>query len=228
MILSHKHRFIFIKTAKTAGTSIEIFLSQHCGNEDVVTPIHPHVEPHFARNHRGLWNPLPELLESHFRCSRSMLHNLVARKKYYNHMPASLVRHRVSKEVWADYFKFCVERNPWDKTLSHYHMVNDRAGGKLTLDDYFQQHNFCVNYHRYTDDDGGLLVDKVIKYESLNEELGLIFRRLGVPFDGSLGVRAKSEHRKDTRPRREVFSEQQKQFIDEIFKWEIQMHGYSF
>ena len=39
MIISHKHRFIFIKTRKTAGTSIEIFLSQFCDKDDILTPI---------------------------------------------------------------------------------------------------------------------------------------------------------------------------------------------
>ena len=41
MIVSHRHRFIFIKTRKTASTSIEIALSQFCGPEDIITPIHP-------------------------------------------------------------------------------------------------------------------------------------------------------------------------------------------
>ena len=32
MILSHKYRFVFFRTPeKTAGTSIEVFLSQRCG-----------------------------------------------------------------------------------------------------------------------------------------------------------------------------------------------------
>ncbi|MEL6382956.1 MAG: chondroitin 4-O-sulfotransferase, partial [Cyanobacteria bacterium J06626_18] len=31
MIISHEYKFIFLKTRKTAGTSIEIALSKFCG-----------------------------------------------------------------------------------------------------------------------------------------------------------------------------------------------------
>ena len=39
MIVSHAHKFIFLKTKKTAGTSIELALSTLCGDEDVITPL---------------------------------------------------------------------------------------------------------------------------------------------------------------------------------------------
>ena len=39
MIISHKHKFIFIKPIKVGGTSIEIALAKHCGVDDIITPI---------------------------------------------------------------------------------------------------------------------------------------------------------------------------------------------
>lgn len=39
MILSHEHKFIFLRTKKTAGTSIELALSELCGPDDIITPL---------------------------------------------------------------------------------------------------------------------------------------------------------------------------------------------
>jgi len=228
MIISHKYRFIFIKTKKTAGTSIEVFLSQCCGEEDIVTPIWPPVELHHARNYRGFWNPIPEISQNRGRGIIGTFKNLIQRNKYWNHIPASLVRKRTAKKIWASYFKFCVERNPWDKTLSHYHMVNDRTGGGVSLYEYIEKGNFCFNFPKYTDDSGFVLVDKILKYETLMDELRGVFKGLDIQFAGSLGVRAKFEHRKDRRPYQDIFSDRQRDIIQTAFRREIEIHGYEF
>ena len=228
MILSHKYRFLFIKTAKTAGTSIEVFLSQCCGKDDVVTPIYPWVEPHVARNYQGIWNPFPEVLANRGRGLGHTMKELLRRSRFYNHIPAQTAKHRLPPGIWRDYFKFCVERNPWDKTLSHYHAINHRAGGSMTFDEYIDRGCFCLNYPKYTDFRGSLMLDKVIKFESLMDELAGVFTRLGIPFAGTLGVKAKSESRTDRRPYQEVFSDRQREVIEKAFAKEIQLHGYAF
>jgi len=228
MIISHKYQFIFIKSRKTAGTSIEVFLSQLCDHKDVLTPIFPSIYPHKARNCRGFWNPVNEILWDKTYGTHQTFKDLVDRNRFYNHIPATLVKHRIPKDVWNSYFKFCVDRNPWDKTLSHYHMVNDRSGGKVSLERYFKEKRFCINYPLYTSHKGNLLVDRVIKYESLMKDLDDIFQNLGIPFEGSLGVRAKSEHRKDRRPYQEVLTPEQRFAIQTAFDREIKMHGYVF
>ena len=228
MIVSHRHRFIFIKTVKTAGTSIEVFLAPHCGRDDVLTPIFPPVAPHEARNHAGYFNPLPELLGPRIVPPRRTLRDLLRRRRFFNHMPARLVRARVPRAVWDGYLTFCVERNPWDKTLSHYHMLRHRADGTLTLDDYLRQGRLAHNLGRYTDAHGAVMVDRVVRYERLQEDLAEVFEHLGIPFDGSLGVRAKGHFRRDRRPYQDVFTPAQRDEVARLFASEIALHGYTF
>jgi hypothetical protein len=213
---------------KTAGTSVEVYLSQYCGEDDVVTPIEPHVDPHIARNYRGLWNPVPEIMEKKAKGIRRDLRDFFRLRKFYNHIPAWSVQKRVPKHIWDSYYKFCIERNPWDKTLSDYSMFKDRAEGKLSLDDYLSNGRFCLNYPKYTNEKGKLIVNRVIKYETLSDSLGEVFEMLGIPYSGSLDVKAKSEHRRNTAHYSDVLDEKQSQLIEKAFSKEIDMHGYTY
>lgn len=223
MIISHKYKFIFIKTRKTAGTSIEVFLSQFCGKNDVLTPIYPHVEPHIARNYRGIYNIFDEGTLS----IKQIYAKLYERNKFYNHIPASLVKKRVSKKIWNNYFKFCVDRNPWDKTISQYHNMNHTQGGKLSFEEYINNRRFPYNYPLYTEGDV-VIVDQILKYETLMDDLSSVFSKLGIPFSGTLGVKAKSEYRKDKTPYQQVYTEEQRKIVEEFFKKEIDLNNYSF
>jgi hypothetical protein len=200
MIISHKFRFIFIKTIKTAGTSIETYLSPFCGPDDVLTPVVPVEAGHDPRNFEG----------------------------YRNHLSAWEIRRKLDPAIWSSYFKFCVERNPWDKTVSDFCMANVRAGSRYQFDDYFQRGRFCRSWELYTDEDGSLLVDRVLRYEKLNQELGEVLGQLGVPWPGELNIRAKSTFRRDRRPYQEWYTAEQAAIIQQVFAEEIRAFGYVF
>jgi len=201
MIISHKYRFIFIKTIKTAGTSVEVYLSPHCGAEDILTAIDPPVEGHEARNQGG----------------------------FYHHYSAWGVRQAVPKDIWSTYFKFCVERNPWDKTVSDFCMLRHRSGGGLRFEDYLSAGQFCRSWELYTDmDNRKILVDRILRYEQLDQELGEVFTTLGVPWVGRLDVFAKSSYRTDRQHYRNWYTDSQQALIGRVFADEIREFGYSF
>ena len=125
MIVSHQHRFIFLKTKKTAGTSVEVSLSKIAGPDAIVTPVEPEEPGHAPRNFRGAWNCnfLPAMLADPGLPGAFVRHprgRLGLYRHYWNHAPAWLARAKLGEKVWSSYFKFCFERNPWDKVISRY------------------------------------------------------------------------------------------------------------
>ena len=79
VIASHQHRFIFLKTRKTAGTSVEIALSKVCGPDDIITEISPEDE----KLRQAAGGRPPQNFESP-----------PLERKAYNHMGAKAVRDR--------------------------------------------------------------------------------------------------------------------------------------
>lgn len=218
MILSHRYRFIFLKTNKTAGTSIEIALSRFCGPDDIITPISAADEE--LRRRAGGRGP------QNFKVNGS--------PRYYNHMTAAELRERVSPEIWSSYFKFCVERNPWDRAISsYYHVYSDEkyeSEPRPSLGDFIRSGGLNIlkekGFRSYTID-GAVAVDQVVRFESLDDELELIRKRLGIPEPLQL-PRAKGAFRKDRRPYSQVFSPEDRKIVEELFADEIRLMGYRF
>ncbi len=100
MISSHRHKFVYLKARKVAGTSVEVALARHCGEGDIVTPI-------------GSFNPKWD--------EEEYAHPGRMRRGYRRHSPLISVRRRVGQTLWDTYFKFAVVRNPWDLVVSQYH-----------------------------------------------------------------------------------------------------------
>ncbi len=216
MIISHKYKFIFIKTRKTAGTSIEVFLAKQCGMEDVVTPIYPPVSGHTPRNFKGYFNPIGELIETNFKTFKGTLYDWKNKRKFFNHMPAYVVKNRVSPDIWQNYFKFCVERNPWDKTVSHYNMKKYRRNGDLTFFDYLKNGNYVTDYYHYSSPKTKkILVDK-------------IFKKLGINYDGHLNENAKTSYKKSNLSYKDYYDNEGFSLIKKIFEKELLLLNYEF
>jgi len=139
MIISHKHKFIFVKTRKTAGTSIEIALSAICGNDDIIIPLPPKYERIrqeltgksfqncLKKGHKTPFN------RPHYTPNR---HEMKQHFLFRAHKSARFIKKKLAETVWNRYFKFCFERNPWDKVISMYYERYSDNTGKKTLSEF--------------------------------------------------------------------------------------------
>ena len=225
MIISHKNRFIFIKTEKTAGTSIEIALSKHCGSEDIITPISPEDEAKRKElGYRGAQNyKIPFSKYSKLDYLRFVYRR--RRQCFYHHMSASEIMQYIDHETWDSYFKFCFERNPWDKVISWYFWTY-KSEPRPTISQFVQsdEANIIKGFELYTRS-SEIVVDKVFFYEQLSDAMNELRERLNL--DGPLSLPfSKAGFRKDRRSYKDVLSEQDKEKIAKVYAREIAYFNY--
>jgi hypothetical protein len=214
VIVSHEHRFIFMKTLKTAGTSVEIELSRVCGPGDIVTPLPADDEVLRAeRGGRPAQNyespPLPARVHEHIRASK--------------------VRPIVGREVWDSYYKFAIERNPWDAVVSLYYWMrrNDKVD---TFERFLTMPNLeqlaTRNYQAYHLK-GAIAVDRVLRYESLADELAEVWRHLSLPGEPAL-PRAKAGARPVGSDFHDLYDDESTELVRRTFGRQLEELGYTY
>ena len=166
MIVSHKHRFVFIKTRKTGGSSIEQALSEYCGKDDVLTPLPQEVKiPYLPRNYMKN----DQMLDPHF-----------SGKKILELFPET-----------KDYTWFTVERHPYTKTISAYYYIKnriDRGVDQLT-EPLGDLDNFIFNGEHHPVDDhlwcaeGKPIVEGILRFEHLAEDFAQLGKLLQLPLE---------------------------------------------
>ena len=226
MIISYTHKFIFIKSFKTASTSIEAALSNYCGGSDVVTPLGDYK---FNRDETGAW-----------------VHRAMNEGNFRQHDDAETIRRQIPEEIWSTYLKFSIARNPWDRAVSLFYWEKKRkptekpqkrfyhylgvpfdefAQTKREFSAFIKGENWGNNDAFYVKD-GKLCVDFIIRYEHLNEDFATLCARLDLP-DTPLpqlkaGIRAKGRHYS------ELYDEETKAIVAERHFHDIRLLGYTF
>lgn len=224
MIVNHKYKFIFVKTRKTAGTSIEIALSQFCGDGDIITPITE--EDERKRRELGFRGPqnyrLP--LSAHKPSDwRRLLWNRKTRQ-FYNHASAHYIRANIEEAIWQGYFKFCFERDPFDKAISRYYWSTQEP--RPAIADYLNAAptKLLSNWDIYTINDH-VAVDFVGRYETLTEDLAKITDRIGLPEALSL-PKAKGGYRENRQHYSQALNEEARARVEVVCAKEIVAFAY--
>lgn len=228
MLICHRYKFIFIKTRKTAGTSLEIALSEFCDRDDIITPIFEEDEK--IRQKLGYIQPQNYEIPLKNYTIKDWLRLAVRHQKasYSNHMSARKIYSHIDLSIWNDYFKFCFDRNPWDKAVSWYYWLTRSLNRKPTFSEFIHDLDSykLSNFDVYSIGDN-IAVDRVARFENLDAEMKTIATILNLPKIPTM-PKAKGSYRKDKRHYRELINPNDREQIFNVCRREIEYFGYEF
>lgn len=215
MLICHRHKFLFVHIAKTAGTSVRSTLNRLRWRD-----------PYF----------IPQFVCS--RISHLTGHRIAC--KIPRHAKVIAAYEMLPREVFDALFKFAFVRNPWDLQVSSYHhlkrerphLVGDRdfesfLRYKLDPARPYQYHidtsielqsDYLVDLH------GKVLVDFIGRYETLNDDFATICNRIGI-------APPKLEHKRQAKDRatyHSYYNDATRELVTAHFKRDIELFGYTF
>jgi Sulfotransferase family len=171
MIVSHKYRFIFLRTEKTASSSLTLALQSVLEESDMQADMRRPSWAKFSPIHHG-----------------ALKHHFPQWFGLHTHATASQVRDVLGRNIFDSYYKFAVERNPWDRQVSLYahrqwkkgkpadHFDRDMQSFIYRNTEYVRPNNWSI-YAIGRD----IVADRVLRYERLTEEIDELFATLGIP-----------------------------------------------
>ncbi len=242
MILNHAYGFLFIKTRKTGGSSVEVGLSRVCSERDIVTPLAEKRGEEQLRHAEGGHPPTgwakPVLAHQGLKEWRRLLLKGQRAPKFRSHATAQELTSLLDESTWRRFFKFAIERNPWDRAVSRYWWQKYRREqrgkrGFPPMLEYFEylaseRPHWLSNWGHYTIDDE-IVVDRILFYEDLEASLEQLRTDLGITGDIRLPRRrAKGGHRPDNQSYREVLEAKERDLIAQVCAREIEAFGYAF
>ena len=244
VVVSHKHGFVFVKCIRVASSSMEEFFWRFRGEQDVFTPFPPRWDK--RQNDRGHYNFLKDLpyvvklfrdLPKYGVLSRGyragwitrVLRHFKRRNKYYDHMPAWMVKNRIGKKLFDKYFVFCFERNPWDKVVSRYlYYKKFDKNFNLSFREFVRSDWVydALNFPLYINPmNGKIMVDFLGYYENLEEDFAKAMKKIGLPEE--LDVKINTSQETEVGYRR-FYDRELGERVRDVYRYEIELHGYDF
>lgn len=217
MLLSVKHRFLFVHIAKTGGTSVRASLQ----------PL----------RRRDPWSwPM-------YLCSRlSHLSGHRIAGKLPRHAKIIAAKELLPKDFFDSLFKFAFVRNPWDlQVSSFYHIRRERPhhlGGHTEFADFLRwkldperpyQYHLDTSIELQTDYlidlRGTLVVDFIGRYERLEDDFATACRHIGIAPPPLAHKRKAADRQRDYRG---YYSDETAELVAHHFRRDIELLGYTF
>lgn len=207
MLISHKHKFIFIHIYKTGGSSISNALMPYCR---------------------------PKILAFAHEYLSQIKINFLKPFPYEGHITAHKLVNKIGEKRFSEYFSFSFVRNPWDWQVSLYHFMLSRE--KHPSHNMIKKMGSFENYLKWrmeggmrsqksliSDEKGAILVDYVGRFENLHSDYHTACEKIGIK-------PKKLPHKKylKKKPYQEYYTPKLRDMVASINKEDIDFFEYEF
>ena len=207
MIVSHRHKFIFVAVPKTGTHSVRQALREQLGPDDI-EQVGLFVNKRF---------PFAELA-----------------KIQHGHLSLQQIRPFLGEQAFADFFKFAFVRNPFDRFVSYCaFMTRDGDAFQREPRQVMRHILFTVRplhhvlfrpqHELVVDDAGKLLADAVGRVEDMQDSYDRICARIGIP-SAALG-QVNSSRRGGYR---DYYDQQLIDGVSELYRRDLELFDYRF
>ena len=211
-MIIHKKKIIFIHIPKTGGSAVTGFLKSNVNNTDFRSKVYDFTR--FQSYKKGM------------------------------HDTSLMVLNKIGVKHFKSYYKFCCVRNPYDLMVSSFmwwqqyaieHQVfknhtdlissmnfEQFMSSKYGLH-YINEFNFNLENY-YSDQRGNIIVDKIIKFENLEQDLRAVCKETGIHIKVPLKkvLQTKRKHY------REYYDDKTIEIVSRRFKSTIDYFNYEF
>ena len=220
VLVCHDPRFVFLKTMKTAGTSVELLFERFC----------------LPEGHERTGKGPPVISDRGIVGARGTIER--GRYEWWNHMPASEVAALMGEAEFDASFKFATVRNPYRAVLSRFFFQLKAPYPSTLAAFHLQRLRFRrwlgkrrnpqeFGNHGIVHLDGRFVLDDFIRQESMVEDIGRIATRLGLAVDPGSLRSSKRNTGSERFPPSAYFNARGIEAVEEAFGWCFDQCGYS-
>ena len=204
-MINHKHKFIFVRVAKTASTSMLFSL--------------------FNDNQSTAGHILSQIIERY---------SIDVSKYWHNdshHYPLGIIKKVVSAEIYDSYYKFGFVRNPWARAISAYKYTVKWHKSKGSYNQHpelatFNRWILSIQepFHKYGEQHAYVEgCDFIGKIENIQEDFNIVCDKVGIP-------RAKLPHTNKTKHKHytEYYDDETREIVAQKYAEDIEHFGYEF
>lgn len=168
-LVSNTHEFVYLKTTKTAGTSVEMALEPYCAPPNHVPTEHSAelISEFGVVGYRGFYKP-PSNPRWKFWAPHPWIH----------HMHANRVRHNLGAKRFDRFTKIAAVRNPYDRLVSLFFWLRRKQEPKnQSFDEIREDFRAFAMTNKWGTDfkmvsiNKKPVVDEYIRFESISDDL---------------------------------------------------------